>query len=107
MLAWALLWIMEVVHMKNVQYNDIFINNIMLHWESDVRLKIGMCNGGVTHKGENVQSLWHAESEETKGKLKEKFWVAPKLLYVYNRRHQHLDVPYTKEVDAPSPLDMS
>src|SRR5665213_2255505 len=80
-LAWALLWIMEALHDANVQYNDLSIDNIMLHWESDGSLKIGVCDWGcATHSGEDVLSLWHAETKEAKEKLrKEKFWVAPEL----------------------------
>ena len=57
-LAWALLWIMEALHGANVQHNDLSLDNIMLHWETDGSLKIGVCNWGCAmHLGEEVPSL--------------------------------------------------
>ena len=101
-LAWALLWIMEALHDANVQHNDLSIDNIMLHWESDGSLKIGVCDWGcATHSGEEVLSLWHAETVEAKEKLRrEKFWVAPEMFYIQNRRHKDPDVYYTKEAEC-------
>ena len=32
------------LHNGNVQYNDVFIENIMVHWEWDKSLKIELCN---------------------------------------------------------------
>ena len=46
-LAWALVWIMSELHNVIVQNNDLFIDNIMLHWEWDGSLKIGCAIGGV------------------------------------------------------------
>lgn len=43
-LSWALIWIMSKMHNKGVQHNDLFINNIILHWELDISLMIGVCN---------------------------------------------------------------
>lgn len=50
------------LHYGNVQHNDLFIDNIILHWELDGSLKIGIYDWGCTlHMGENVESLWHME----------------------------------------------
>lgn len=83
-----------------VQHNDIFIDKIMLHWESEGSLRIGVCDWGcTTYLGENVQSLWHVENKGAKKKLKEKkLWVA--FLYVYNMRHHDPYVHYQKEAQC-------
>ena len=101
-LAWALIWIMEALHEANVQHNDLSIDNVMLHWESDGGLKIGVCDWGcATHSGEEALSLWHSETAEAKEKLRrDKFWVAPELFYIQNRKHKDPDVYYTKEAEC-------
>lgn len=68
--------VMLELHNENVQHNDHSIDNIMLHWESDGSMKIGVCDWGcISHMGENVKLLWHEETKETNEKL-EKWWVA-------------------------------
>ena len=59
------------LHNKNVQHNDLTINNIVLHWESDGSLEIRLCNWGCgLHTNESVVSLRHAEIKEAKEILK-------------------------------------
>ena len=93
---------MEALHGANVQHNDLSIDNIMLHWETDGSLKIGVCDWGcATHSGEEVSSLWHAETPEAKEELKnDKFWVARELFYIQNRKHQDKPPYYTKEAEC-------
>ena len=58
---------------ENVQRNDLFKDNIMLHYESGGSLKIKVCEWGcVLHTGENVESLWHEKTKEGKKKLERK-----------------------------------
>ena len=53
------------------------------------------------HTIENVESLWHVKSKETKENLKnEKFWVVPKLFRVYNKRHRDPIKQYIKEAKS-------
>lgn len=62
---------MSELQKGNVQYDDLCIDNIMLHWESNGSVKIGVCDGGcASHTGENVELLWHAETKEAKETLK-------------------------------------
>ena len=93
---------MEALHDANVQHNDLSIDNIMLHWESDGSLKIGVCDWGcATHSGEDVLLLWHAKTAEAKEKLRrEKFWEAPELFYIQNMRHKDPDVYYSAEAEC-------
>ena len=86
------------LHDRNVQHNNILIDNIMLHWELDKRLKIGVYEWGCTsHMGENVEIKWHAETKDAKQNLeKEKIWVASKLFRDHNRRYQDPSRNYTK-----------
>lgn len=54
-----------------MQNNDIFIDKIMLHWESEGSLRIGVCDWGcTTYSGENIQLLWHVENKGAKEKFK-------------------------------------
>lgn len=59
--------------------------------ESNGNLKIGVYDFGcVSHTGENVELLWHAETEEAKENFqKKKLWVAPKLIRVHSKRHHN------------------
>jgi hypothetical protein len=45
--------------------------------------------GCKSHIGENVESLWHVKTKDTKKKIKmEKWWVSPELFGVHKGRHQ-------------------
>lgn len=51
--------------------------------------------------GENVESLWHEETEVAKEILKrEKWWVASELFMIQSMRHQNLPTYHTKEVES-------
>ena len=55
----------------------------------------------MLHMGENVESLWHAKTENAKKSLEnEKWWVVLELLRIYNMRHQDPPKYYTKEVES-------
>jgi hypothetical protein len=78
-----MVWLMLELHNGNVQHINFFIDNIMLHWELDGSLKIGVCYWRCTsHMGENVESLGHAETKKANKTLKKKWWVAPELFRV-------------------------
>lgn len=92
---------MSKLHNENMEHNDLFIDNIMLCWESDGILKIGVYDWGCTsHMGENVESLWHAKAEEAKENLKKRWWMALELFRVHSRRHQDPPKYYIKEVES-------
>lgn len=81
--------------------NDIFIDNIMLYWESKWKFENWslrlVCK---SHTSKNVEWLWHVKTEEAKENLKkEKWWVALELFWVHNRKYQDLPIYYTKEVE--------
>ena len=89
------------LHNGNVQYNDLSINNIMPHWESDGSLKIWVRDWEcMPYMGENIESLWHVETNNAKEKSKERWWVAPELFGVQRRRQQDRPNYYTKEAVA-------
>ena len=68
--SWALKWLMLELRNGSVQHNNLFINNIMLHWDLDKNLKIGVCDWECTsHMGEDVKSLWHTDTKEPKKKI--------------------------------------
>ena len=85
-----------------MQQNDISIDNIMFLWESNRSPNIGMCNWGCAlHMNENVESLWHVETEEAKDNLKnEKWWVGSMSSRVQSRKHEYLSKYYSKEVES-------
>lgn len=89
---------MPELHDRNMQHNNILIDNVMLHWELDGRLKIGVYNWGCTsHMGENVEILRHAETNDAKQNLKrEKIRMASKLFRDHTRRYQDSPRNYTK-----------
>lgn len=58
---------MSELHNENSQHNNLSIHNIMLHWELDGSLKSRVCHWGCAlHTVENVESLWHVETEAAK-----------------------------------------
>ena len=90
-----------------MQRDDISIDNIMLHWELDDSMNIGVCNWGcVTHVGDNAESIWHAKRSCLKGTNDEGgilsgMWVALELFYIYNRKNKVVIVKvYTKEYEC-------
>lgn len=68
----------------------------------DESLKIEICDWGcVLHTNENVESLWHVKIVEANENLnKKKWWMAPRLLKVQNRRFQDPLKYYTKEAKS-------
>lgn len=84
-----------------------FIYNIMLHWELDDSMNIGVCNWGcATHMGDDAESVWDAKRSSPKGTNDEGeilggMWVAIELFYIYNRKNKVVFVKlYTKEYEC-------
>lgn len=77
-LAWALIWIMKVANVGDVQRNDLSIDNIMLHWELDDSMNIEVCNWGcVTHVGDMPNQFGIQKGQALKEQMmRGKFWVA-------------------------------
>ena len=99
LVAWALLWIISELHNRNVQLNNLPIENIMLHLESNENMKVGVCYWRCTsHTCKVVESLWHVKSETVKETLKtENCSVSLELFRFHNKRHHVPIKHYIKE----------
>lgn len=87
-LAWALIHIMNAVHLAGHLHNDISPDNIMFHFpEDESRVYIGVCDWGMTTIAtEPMQSLYTFTSEgEKEEALKKRWWVDPSIAYVHKR----------------------
>ena len=89
-LAWALMYIVDIVHKHDVLHNDLSPNNVMLHFprDRDDTVFIGVCDWGMsTWMNEVALSNYGKESTEAVAKHKEKYYyAAPKLFYIQGKR---------------------
>jgi len=95
-LAWALVYIMNMVHIARHLYNDISPDNIMFHFpKNDSCVYIGVCHWGITTIGTKpIKSLYKFTFASDKGKaLRERWWVDPSTAYVH-RRNTDVEIIY-------------
>jgi hypothetical protein len=84
-LAWALVIIMQEVHMTDNLHNDLSPDNILFHFPADeTRIYIGVCDWGMlSFSSEPMKSLYGFNSiEEMEKDLADRYWVDPTIAYV-------------------------
>ena len=86
-LAWALIYVMSLVHSSGVLHNDLSPMNILLHYPgfSDEVINIGICDWGISSRiPEGALSHYGYQTEAERQKvMSSKWWVAPELFYQY------------------------
>ena len=83
-----------------MQHDDLFINNIMLHWKLDVSLKIRVCNRGCTSHTVRMLIYCGMRKPKRRRKFKKKGEVmALELFRDQSMRHQVSSKYYIKEVE--------
>jgi hypothetical protein len=95
-LAWALLHIMNEVHKIGYFHNDVSPDNILLHFPADEsRVFIGVCDWGLsTTIRESMNSLYcFTKKEEMDTVLKKRYWVDPRVAYLYKRGDEPMIIP--------------
>lgn len=112
-LAWALIYLMDLVHKSKVLHNDLSPSNIMFHFpeDNDKAVFIGICDWGLASRtNEDSPSVYGYENERKLNEEKgPRWWVAPELFYVYGARDSSTSLErmrrnhlYSKEADAYS-----
>ncbi|MBE3102861.1 MAG: hypothetical protein IMZ40_01335 [Bacilli bacterium] len=85
-LAWALVHIMNAVHIAGHLHNDLSPDNIMFHFPEDEScVYIGVCDWGMTTLAtEPMKSLYTfiSEKERTEA-LERRWWVDPEIAYLH------------------------
>lgn len=112
MLAWALIYVMDLVHKAKIIHNDLSPSNILLHFPPHQveTAYIGVCDWGMASRiVENKASFYGFQNEHDCQQMKDaRRGVAPELFYVYGppnddernlKRMKRLH-PYTRESDA-------
>jgi hypothetical protein len=87
-LAWALVHIMNAVHVSGHLHNDISPDNIMFHFPDDEsRVYIGICDWGMTTVAtEPMKSLYtFTSASEMNEALTRRWWVDPSIAYLHRR----------------------
>jgi serine/threonine protein kinase len=87
-LAWALVHIMNAVHVSGHLHNDISPDNIMFHFPDDEsRVYIGICDWGMTTvTTEPMKSLYtFTSASEMNEALTRRWWVDPSIAYLHRR----------------------
>ncbi len=85
-LAWALVHIMNAVHIAGHLHNDLSPDNIMFHFpEDESRVYIGVCDWGMTTLAtEPMKSLYTFTSEKERTEaLAKRWWVDPEIAYLH------------------------
>ena len=112
MLAWALIYVMDLVHKAKIIHNDLTPSNILLHFPPHQVEKayIGVCDWGMASRiVENKASFYGFQNESDCQRMRDaKRGVAPQLFFVYgppNDEERNLERmkrthPYTRESDA-------
>jgi hypothetical protein len=112
MLAWALIYVMDLVHKAKIIHNDLTPSNILLHFPPDnvQSVYIGVCDWGMASRIVERKASYYGKPDEIQRQeaRRNKPGVAPELFFVYGPRddeernlermkRMHL---YTKETDA-------
>jgi len=95
-LAWAILHIMNAVHIAEHLHNDISPGNIMFHFlEDESRVYIGVCDWRMTTMmSEPMKSLYTFTSTTKKDEaIKRRWWVDPAITYVHKRDADVQNIP--------------
>ena len=112
MLAWSLIYVMDLVHQAKITHNDLTPSNILLHFPPHQveTAYIGVCDWGMASRiVENKASFYGYQNDRDCQQMRDaKRGVAPELFFVYGPRddeERNLDRmkrmhPFTRESDA-------
>jgi len=87
-LAWALVHIMNAIHVGGHLHNDLSLDNIMFHFlEDELKEYIGVCNWGMTTiSKEPMKSLYtFTLVEDIEDTLRKRWWMDPSIVYLHKR----------------------
>ena len=111
-LAMSLIITMAHVYKSKILHNDISSSNILFHFLPDHvdRVYIGICDWGMASRFiEEEASVYGYPPKAKMEKNKERYWVAPKLFYVYGAPNSKIAIEcvrwkylYTPQLDAYS-----
>ena len=90
MLAWSLIYVMDIVHKAEILHNDLTPSNILLHFPPHDKNKvyIGVCDWGVASRViENKASPYGVMDPDELVQVKERrVGVAPELFFLYGKK---------------------
>ncbi len=90
MLAWALIYVMDLVHKAKIIHNDLMSSNILLHFppHQAENAYIGVCDWGMASRiVENKASYYGFQNECDCQQMRDaKQGVAPELFFVWSTK---------------------
>ena len=112
-LAWALVYVTNLIHKSLVLHNDLSPRNVMLHfpdYSNDI-INIGICDWGISSRfDKNAPSHYgYPNEDERERQERGRWWVAPELFYTFGPRNSDTSLEimqstrkYTQQSDSYS-----
>lgn len=112
MLAWGLIYVMDLVQKAKILHNDLSPSNVLLHFppENVDVAYIGVCDWGLASRVVEDKPSLYGDMDEAKffEKKASRRWIAPELYFVYgppndedrNLERMKREHPFTMKFDA-------